>query len=422
MGHHQVQAPADTSFSAPKNAVMGAIGALVIGGALLAWGIVSDPWRGWANMLLASHYAAGVAVGGGVIMALYYVTNAGWWPVIKRIVEAFTTYLPIGLLTFLVIGFVGLHELYEWSHEDIVAKDHLLQHKQALLNPTSWLVGTAIVFGGWILLTWAMRRQTVLQDQDGDDNRTQVCVRLGAIFLVFYALSVTVSSLQWLMSLEPHWFSTMFGVYQFIGMFVATTATLVMFVLGMRKAGYLTYFNDAHMHDLGKMMFAFSTFWAYIWVGQYLLIWYSNIPEETGYYIHRNEGGWMLLFLLNPVINWAIPFLTLLPMPNKKNPKVLFLVAAILLVGHWLDLYLQVMPGTSHFAAHHHGADVHGPFFGPVEIGAVLALGGLFVLVVLKMLEKKPLLPKNDPYLVESLNFEPGPGPQGAGMPFSKRA
>jgi len=411
--HHIVQAPADTSFQAPKSAVMGAIGALVVGSALLAYGIISAPWRGWSNMLLASHYATGVALGAGVIMALYYVTNAGWWPVIKRITEAMTTYLPIGLLTFLVIGVFGMHDLYEWSHPNIVANDHLLQHKSALLNPTSFYIITFVVFLGWIGFTMAMRAQSLKQDADGKDDRTTTCVRLGALFLVFYGLSVTFSSLEWLMSLEPHWFSTMFGVYQFIGMFVAAASTLTLFVLGMKRAGYLGYVSKVHLHDLGKMMFAFSTFWAYIWVSQYLLIWYSNIPEETGYFIARNQGGWMVLFLLNPMLNWAIPFLTLLPVKNKQNPKVLFIVACTLIVGHWLDLYLQVMPATSHFAAHHANADVHGPFFGLTEIGAMAALGGLFVLVVLKMLEKAPLLPKNDPYLEESLNFESGPGPQG---------
>ena len=414
-GHHQVQAPADTSFSAPKGVINTAIALLVLGSAGLAYGIVSEPWRGWSSFLLASHYATGVALGAAVMMALYYVTNAGWWPVIKRITEAMTTYLPIGLLTMLIAGGVGMHHLYEWSDLEVVAHDHLLQHKQALLNPTMWFIVTFVSFAGWIGWTMAMRGQSLKQDEDGDDAHTQNSVRLGATFLVFYGLSVTLSSLVWLSSVEPHWFSTMFGVYQFIGMFCSSCATLTLIVLYLRKHGYLSYLTDAHLHDLGKMMFAFPTFWAYIFISQYLLIWYSNIPEETGYYIVRTDGAWLGLFLLNPILNWVIPFAVMMPINNKRNPKTLTIVAITLLLGHWLDLYLQILPATSHWAAHHGGEHVgHGPFFGPIEIGAVLALAGLFMLVVFKMLEKAPLLPKNDPYLAESLGFEAGPGPQGA--------
>jgi hypothetical protein len=161
------------------------------------------------------------------------------------------------------------------------------------------------------------------------------------------------------------------------------------------------------LHDLGKLMFAFSTFWAYIWISQFLLIWYANMPEETGYFLMRREGPWLALFASNIVLNWLIPFLTLIPRPNKRSPKILAVVASLLLVGHWLDVYLQVMPPVSHFAVKH-GGDVHahGPFLGLQELGPVALMAGLFLLVVSWRLGRAALVPQRDPYLVESVHHQ----------------
>ena len=406
MAHHAHEAAEDRPFKASAKVTQLAIALLVLGVVGLGYAFTGEAWRAWSNVLIGGFYFIGISLGASFIYALYSMVKAGWWVVIKRPLEAFTSYLPIGFATMLVIGLFGMHELYEWSHADIVAGDHLLRHKAKLLNETGWIIRVCIYFGLWMTTTFFMVRNSRAQDAVGGDKLITRNVKLGAIHIVIYALTITFAGLDWMSSLEPHWFSTMFGVYQFIGMFVGATAWLVLFVLGMKRAGYLPYVNENHYHDLGKMMFAFATFWAYIWVSQYMLIWYANMPEETSYFVRRQEGGWLPLWILNFVVRWMLPFFILLPRANKRNPKILALVAGILVFGHWLDIYLQVMPATSHFAAHHSGADVHGPVFGLPEIGGFAFFAGLFLLLVPKMMEKAPLLPAKDPYLDEALHHE----------------
>ncbi len=406
--HHDAGAAAleDRAYVVPKSVQNLALALIAVGVAGLGFAFAGEAWRGWSNVLIGGYYFTGIALGASFIFAVFSMVNAGWWVVIKRPVEAFTTFLPVGLVAFLAIGLLGLHDLYEWSVPEIVQHDMLLQRKAPLLNEAGWLMRVVIYFGIWMTTTYLMRRHSRAQDNGPVDERTKSNVRLGAIHLVLFALTVTFSGLDWMSSLEPHWFSTMFGVYQFIGMFVAATAWLTLFVLGMKKAGYLPYVNENHYHDLGKMMFGFATFWAYIWVSQYMLIWYSNIPEETSYYFNRQHHGWEYIWALNPIVRWVAPFLILLPRGNKRNPKILALAAGILVFGHWLDIYLQVMPATSHFAAHHHGADVHGPLFGLQEVGGLAFFAGLFLLIVPKMMERAPLLAKHDPYLEEALHHD----------------
>jgi hypothetical protein len=410
VGHHDHSDPAtldQPTFQLPATARNAALGAFVAGAALFGYGVTTEAWRGWSNGLIAAYYFVSIAMGAAVIVALMHVTKAGWGIVVRRVPEAISSWLPLGLLTLAAVTLLGMHDLYEWSHADIVAHDKLLQHKSALLNVPGFFMRMVIIIGGWSLLVFAMRRNSVKQDEDGDESRTASNVRLAAIFLVFFGVSVTFGALDWLMSLEPHWFSTMFGVYQFAGAHVAAAAVTALFTIGLKRKQFLPHVNENHLHDLGKMMFAFSTFWGYIWVMQYLLIWYANIPEETGHFLVRWDPAWGGLWALNVILNFAVPFFSLLPRPNKRNPKVLTLVALGIVLGHWLDIYMQVMPATAHFAAHHaaHGAPVgHGPFLGLPELGAFAMVAGLFVFAVGTMMGKASLLPRRDPYLQESLH------------------
>lgn len=394
-----------TTYATPGNVRGIGIGLAVVGGALFAYGLSSDAWRAWSAGLIAAYYFLSIALGAAVIVALMHVTKAGWGVVVRRVPEAIMGYLPVGLLTMLGVTGAGMTSLYEWSHKDIVATDHLLQHKSVILNPSFFLGATVVIIGGWSLFTFAMRKRSVAQDSDGLVKHTETNLVYGVLFLIFMGLSLTMGALLWLMSLEPHWFSTMFGVYQFAGAHVAGASMVLLFTVYLKNAGLLPHVTENHLHDLGKMMFAFATFWAYIWVGQFLLIWYANIPEETGYYAIRQDTGWLVVWAGNLLINWTIPFFVLLPRPNKRNPKVLVPVAILILCGHWVDVYLQVMPASSHFAHEFLHADIgHGPLLGPVELGATAMIGGLFLLTVTAMLGKANLLPAKDPYLVESLN------------------
>ena len=394
-----------TTFTTPGNLRALALGLLVVGGALFAYGLSNEAWRAWSAGLVAAYFFLSIALGASVVVAIMHVTKAGWGVVVRRVPEAIMGYLPVALVTMLAVCGLGMKSLYEWSHPDIVAEDHLLQHKAVLLNPNGFLTRLVVIIGAWSLLTFFIRKRSVQQDATGDVKLTERNLLFSVIYLIFMGLTLTLGVLDWLMSLEPHWFSTMFGVYQFAGAHAAGMAAIVLVTLALMKAGLLPHVNENHIHDLGKFLFGLATFWAYIWVGQFLLIWYANIPEETGYYIIRQDTGWLCLWVTNLLINWTIPFFVLLPAPNKHNPKVLVPIAILMLCGHWLDVYLQVLPATSHFAAEMGTlTSGRGPYFGPSEIGATAAVAGLFLLTLTTMLGRAPLLPVKDPYLIESLH------------------
>jgi len=391
-------------FTAPASIRKVALGLGVAGAILFAYALFDEPWRAWSGGLIAAYYSISVAIGAGVVVALMHVTKAGWGVVVRRVPEAMTAWLPFGLLALLLATGFGLHHLYEWSHPDLVAEDELLQHKSALLNVPFFFARMVVILAAWSLLTRVLRRHSIQQDTDGDAAHTAANLRWSAIFLVVFGLTMTLGALDWLMSLEPHWFSTMFGVYQFAGAHVAGVCAATLITLWLKKNGHLPQVTENHLHDFGKMMFAFSTFWAYIWLSQFLLIWYANIPEETGYFLIREHGGWMALFAINVLMNWTIPFFVLLPRPNKRSPRVLAGVAILLLCGHFLDVYLQVVPAVAHFAAHGAPHAPQGPFFGPAEVGAFAAVVGGFLLVVFRALGQASLVPMRDPYLGESLH------------------
>ena len=395
-----------TTFTTPGKVRALALGLMAVGGALFAYGLSTEAWRAWSAGLIAAYFFLSIALGASVIVAITHVTKAGWAVVLRRVPEAIMGYLPVALITMLAVCGAGMKSLYEWSHPDIVAEDHLLQHKSVLLNPNGFLIRLVVIIGAWSVFTFFIRKRSVTQDTDGSVKHTERNLLFSVIYIIFMGLTLTLGALDWLMSLEPHWFSTMFGVYQFAGAHAAGMSAILLFTVALMKSGVLPHVNENHLHDLGKWMFGLATFWAYIWIGQFLLIWYANIPEETGYFLIRQDGGWRALWIINLLINWTIPFFVLLPRPNKRNPKVLVPMAILILCGHWLDVYLQVMPATSHFAMDQKWlaeAD-HGPFFGLTEIGATAALGGLFLWVVTIWLGRASLLPSKDPYLSESLH------------------
>jgi hypothetical protein len=255
------------------------------------------------------------------------------------------------------------------------------------------LVRTALVLAGWVLLARAMRRLSLRQDTRPDLATHRRLVRVSAVFVVFLGLSLTLASVDWLMALSPEWTSTAFTVYVFAGLLLSGLAALTLIVIVLRHHGVLRDVVRAdHLHDLGKLIFTFSTFWAYIWLSQYLLIWYADLPEEITHYLRRTNAPWTPLFILNLALNWVLPFVVLLGREAKRSPRVLAAVCVVLLCGRWLDLYLLIMPETTGV-----------PALGPLELLLPLGFAALFAFLTARALARAPLVPLGDPFLGESL-------------------
>ncbi len=356
-------------------------------------GLFRAPERIWPNLLIAVFYVLSLGLGALFFVAVHYATNAGWGTAIRRIPEAISQSLPLAAAGAAVLLF-GLHSLYEWTHDTVVAQDAILQGKRAWLNEPFFIGRLAGYFMLWIGLSRLLRKHSLQQDADGDLAHTHRNVRHAVLFLILGIVSFCLASIDLLMSLQPHWYSTVFGLLSLSGMFLGGLAIVTVFVLILRRRGYARVFTADHLHTLGQLLMSFSVFWVYMWVSQHMLIWYSNIPEETSYYIFRHFGGWGSLSFLNVVLNWLLPFLILLPRATKRHDKILLQTCIIILLGRWLDLFIMVMPVT----------------FGPTptlglwEIGPLTGLLAAFFWVAFRAFQKLPNpVPINDPYLVESL-------------------
>ena len=366
----------------------------ILGGAILLAGVILAPDRFWPNFLLGSYLLVGIGLSAVFFMALQYVIGASWAVALRRVPEAMSAVLPVAALGLAAV-FLFQPSIYSWVGGSEGAES-LTGFKAAWLTLPFFWVRSAVYLMLWIALAYAIVHTSRRQDRDGDFSHTRRNVRFSALFLVVFAVTFSLASFDWIMSLEPDWYSTIFGVYNFAGMFSGGLAALILLVIWLRRAGPLRDFvNEEHFHDLGKLLFAFSIFWMYIWFCQYMLIWYSNIPEETIYFVHRLHKFWEPVFLLNIFLNWVIPFLVLLPRSAKRNPAVLGKVAIVMLAGRWWDVYLMIFPPLVGPA----------PVFGIWEVGAILGAVGLFLIVFLRAVRQAPLVPVNDPYLSESLQY-----------------
>ena len=372
---------------------------LFIGLLCFCLGLYIDPSRSWLNLLLNNFYFVSLGLGGLFFISLQNVTNASWSRPMARVAESYSAYLPVAFLITLGL-FLGIHSLFEWSHHDVVANDPILASKTAYLNTAFFIGRTVTFFVVWILLGKLLSSFSKKQDEGKGGPLRKVTI-LSVLFLIFFAYSYSFFSYDMIMSLEPHWFSTIFGIYTFSGLFVNILAVLTLTLIILQEQGYLQKeINENHYHDLGKLIFGFSTFWAYIWYSQYLLIWYSNIPEETTYYYLREHYTWDWLFYSNLFINWLVPFFALMTREAKRRAFILKRVCVVLIIGHWLDLYLMIAPPVF---KHAHVKD---PMIGWVEIGMGLGFGALFILVFAKAYSKRPMVPVNDPYLEEGIHLE----------------
>lgn len=351
----------------------------------------------WAALYIACFFFFMIALGVLAFYAVNFAAQAGWSPVLFRVMEAITAYLvPGGIIMFVLLGLSGFHinHLFVWADPEVVSHDALLQGKAGWLNGTGLLIRAAIFLAGWILYrTYAVKFSRA--SENVDDNRYfKKTFRISAGFLVFFLYTESMMSWDWLMSFDPHWFSTLYGWYILAGMMVSGITTIALITIFLKSQGYLEFVNDSHIHDLAKFMFGFSIFWTYLWFSQFMLIWYANIPEEVTYYITRIED-FKLPFFGMLILNFLFPLLLLMNSDYKRVNWFVVLTGIVILAGHYVDLFVLVMPGTVGTSW----------FIGLPEISSLFFFFGLFVFIVFTALTKAPLLMKNNPFIKESKNY-----------------
>jgi hypothetical protein len=366
----------------------------VVGLAALIGGIFMNAPHGWTSLLISHFYFMSLAIGGLFICAIQYATNAMWSAPIRRLAESFSAYMPIVLIGFLVIAFVGMPHLFQWSHPDYVKGDIVLEQKASYLNVTFFIIRNLVAIALWFFFKAKLVGNSVAQDKDGDFSHTAKNRVYAPAFLIVFALTYTMSAIDLLMSLDAHWFSTMFGVYLFAGMFTSALAMMTIFTIILLRNGMLKgIVNDNHLHDCGKFLFAFTIFWAYIAFSQFMLIWYANLPEETMYFMHRMVGGWKYVTIFLLVGKFLVPFFALLPREAKRNTKRLMWVSIWMLFAQWIDLIWIVQPEFFK----------NGPEVSWIEVAGFIGFAGLFGLLTTRFLAKNDIVAIRDPKLAESV-------------------
>jgi len=351
----------------------------------------------WAALYVAAFFFMMISLGVLAFYAIQRAAQAGWSPLLFRVMEGITAYLvPGGIVVFVILLLSALHmnHLFVWMDADVVAHDEIIKAKSGYLNPTFFLIRAAFFLVGWIAYREYSRKLSLRQDESNDNSNFKMNFRISAGFLVFYLITESMMSWDWIMSVDPHWFSTLFGWYIFASMFVSGITVIAMVTVYLKSKGYLQDVNDSHIHDLAKFMFGISIFWTYLWFSQYMLIWYSNIPEEVTYYVTR-IADYKLPFFGMVAMNFLFPLLLLMNSDFKRVNWFVVMAGVVILAGHYLDIFVAIMPATV--------GDQW--YIGITEISSVLFFAGFFIFWVFRALTKAPLQPKRNPFIEESKHF-----------------
>ena len=432
--------PQQFTFTQRQKAVLGGAMAIGLVSALICFFFpaAADKHHAqfWTNMLHDTYFFLGISFISLYLYVCHTQAYAGWHTAFKRVWEAMFMYLPWGagiMLVFIVLGTQGLfgfHHLYEWAIPGITEHDAVLAHKSGMLNKTTFLITVTAILGTWIFWAFQIRKRSLQEDKEGGLTMFNQLKVWTAAFMPIGAFSSPFLIWFLMMSIDPHWYSTMFAWYSSASFLVSAVAFTLALLLYLRSQGYFPELNPSHFHDLGKYLFGFSVFWTYLWFDQFMLIWYANVGEETTYFKFRYDEFWPI-FAINLILNFALPFLVLIRNTAKTRVGILAFMAGLIFFGHWIDFYQQVKPGilkqiieeNGEKAAGHvagaaeaaaKGAEEASTFIsgfqvpGLLEIGMFLGFLGLFVWIVFSGLTKASLSPVNDPYLAESLHYSTG--------------
>ncbi len=368
----------------------------------------SKTWvkRLYSNLWVNNVYFTGLALIGLFFVAIHYVAQAGWSAGVNRIPLALAHWLPIAGILMIATWFLVKGDVFHWTHASLYAEhggDNLIKGKagywywplESGTFPLFYFMRLVLFFGLWVMFFRWIKKEMLNEDIDGDVKHWYKAKKLSIIFLVIFAFSSSMAAWDWIMSIDPHWKSTLIGWYVFASWWVTGLASITLIVVLLKQQGYLKVINSNHLHDLGKYIFAFSIFWTYLWFAQFLLIYYANIPEESVYFVQRiNNSQYSWVFFLNLILNFFLPFLLFMTRDAKRHMSMLKVVCPIVIVGHWFDFYLMVTPSVMKFEGS----------FGFMEIGMAMMFLAAFLFVTLSSLSKMPLFAKNDPMLEESLH------------------
>jgi hypothetical protein len=356
----------------------------------------------WAALYVACIFFMLITLGALAFYAIQQVAQAGWSPVLFRVMQGITAYLlPGSIIFFILLLLSGFHlnHLFVWMAEGITDPtkpnyDHLIADKSGYLNFPFWIIRALLFLTVWNLYRYYSRKNCLAQDESNDNSFYKKNFKLSAAFLVFFIVSESIMSWDWIMSVDPHWFSTLFGWYVFASFFVSGITTIQMVTIYLKSKGYLENVNSSHIHDLSKFMFGISVFWTYLWFSQFMLIWYANIPEEVTYFVTRIKD-YGITFWGAVVMNFIFPILLLINTDFKRIFWIIVMAGIIILIGHYVDFFNMIMPATV--------GDRW--FIGIPEISSLAFFLGLFIYVVFSALTKAPLVPKRNPFIEESKHF-----------------
>ncbi|HYF51394.1 MAG TPA: quinol:cytochrome C oxidoreductase [Planctomycetota bacterium] len=396
----------DVRLSATTSKGMGIAAAAGVVGLIAAFALGGAQGDKWKSFLLAYHtayiYFISLSLGALFFVIIQHLVKAGWSVVVRRLAEIIAANIPLMALLFLptaIFAFQAPYDLFIWLDLEKQKTDHLIHAKHAYLNQGFFIVRLLIYFGAWSALSWFFLSTSLKQDQSGDPKLTLLMKNVSAPAILVFGLTITFFAFDMLMSLNPHWFSTIFGVCFFAGSAMGFFALLALFARRVQKGGQLkNVVTPEHYHDIGKLLFAFVFFWGYVNFSQFMLIWYANIPEETIYYQHRAVGGWFAIGMLLLFGHFLIPFVGLLSRYAKRIPQILCFWGVWLLIAHYFDILYLVKPNF----------EMNGERYvslGLLDIACLLGIGGLYVANLLRMAAKHPLVPVKDPRLDESLAF-----------------
>jgi hypothetical protein len=379
------------NFNIPRKALYLAWLFIAIGLVAVVYGFFSDSSRLFPVLLLNNFFFLSISLGAVFFIALQHVTDSGWSVMFQRVPEAMASYIPAGFLVMFVFLF-GMGEIYEWAQPGVTETDPLIDHKSPYLNVPFFYARLILVFIAWMVIIFLMRRNSVKGDTESGLKWFAKNKHLSRVFIFVFAITFTVASFDWIMSIDSHWFSALFGIRAIISSLYYAVAVIILIVICLKHGGYVKAMNKYHMNDFGRYLFRMSIVFGYLWFMQYLIIWYANIPETTFYYVYRVNEPWTILFYSELVINWTIPFVVLMADDIARRKAILVPVSIMLLAGFYLSLYLQIMPGS------------YGELnIGFTEIGSFAGFAGVFILFFSRALSRVPLLAESHPYFKESI-------------------